>query len=81
MKDIVLKSSVLRREAVCFGCCFCLAFLLNAGAVIAYRRPAVELWTQLGYVLLIGTGVYLLLWLPRLIVRIIARLIKKPKHI
>ncbi|MCQ2159029.1 MAG: hypothetical protein MJY43_04310 [Bacteroidales bacterium] len=73
MKDIILKASSIKRELVILLCCFAAAELLNLAAVIFYSRPAIELLSMIGYVIVFSIITYLLLWIPRLV----ALLIKK----
>lgn len=73
MKDIILKASSIKRELVILLCCFAAAELLNLATVIFYSRPAIELLSMIGYVIVFSIITYLLLWIPRLV----ALLIKK----
>lgn len=68
MKDIVVTAIRLRRERNVYLICFLLAFLLNLVAVVCFDRPWIELFSQLGYVVVISVVLYLLLWIPRLLV-------------
>lgn len=68
MKDIVVTASRLRCERNFYLACFLLAFLLNLVAVVRFDRPWIELFSQIGYVVAISVVLYLLLWIPRLLV-------------
>ena len=48
--------------------CFVAAFLLNIVAIIIYNTSWLEVFTQIGYVLLLTISIYLILFLFRLIV-------------
>lgn len=48
----------LRKELLIYALCFAVAFLINLGAVIAYSRPWIELFSQLGYVVAISLAFY-----------------------
>lgn len=67
MKDIVVTACRLRRERNVYLVCFLLAFLLNLVAVVRFDRPWTELFSQIGYVLVISVVLYLVLWIPRLL--------------
>lgn len=68
MKDIVVTAGRLRRERNVYLVCFLLAFLLNLVAVVRFDRPWTELFSQIGYVLVISVVLYLVLWIPRLLI-------------
>lgn len=68
MKDIVVTAARLRHERNFYLVCFLLAFLLNLVAVVCFDRPWTELISQIGYVVVISVVLYLLLWIPRLLV-------------
>lgn len=68
MKDIVVTASRLRRERNFYLVSFLLAFLLNLVAVVRFDRPWTELFSQIGYVVVISVVLYFVLWIPRLVV-------------
>ena len=69
MKDSVITAADKTREIIIFLVCLLAAFLINAGAVIYYHTPASELFTQIGYVTVIGICFYLLTVAVRLLVK------------
>ena len=77
MKDVVIKGKTIRRELILLALCLVAMILVNAGAIIAYHRPWTELFTQIGYVLTGALILYILLWIPRLIVLLIVWLTKR----
>ena len=77
MKDIVISEKHVRRELCFILVCFVLAFLVNVGAIIAYDRPWSELYSQIGYVLFITAGIYVLLAVVRIIVALLYRMFRK----
>ncbi len=77
MKDVVIKGKTIRRELIILALCLVAMILVNAGAIIAYHRPWTELFTQIGYVLTGALILYILLWIPRLIVLLIVWLTKR----
>lgn len=79
MKDIVVTASRLRRERNVYLVCFLLAFLLNLVAVVSFDRPWIELFSQLGYVVVISVVLYLLLWIFRLLAAGVRRVFCKKR--
>nr|MBE6190943.1 hypothetical protein [Rikenellaceae bacterium] len=69
MKDIIIPARTIRRELWILLTLFVVAFLINVGAVWAYDRPWIELFSQLGFVVVITIALYLVCWIPRGIVR------------
>ena len=76
MKDIVITGASVRRELRIFLCCLLVGCLVNVGAIQAFGRPWSELITQIGYVLVLALGLYLIVWIIRLIVLLIRKLLK-----
>ena len=76
MKDITITRTFLCRELWIVLICFILAFAANVVAVIVYVRPAIELLSQLGFVVAICIVLYILLWIVRLIVLAIVTLLR-----
>jgi glucan phosphoethanolaminetransferase (alkaline phosphatase superfamily) len=73
MKDIIITSRRLKKEIYILSTCFIIAFLINIFSIITFKTPWYEIFTQIGYVLVITLISYLLV----AIVRVIAILIKK----
>ncbi|MCW1734766.1 hypothetical protein [Anaerorudis cellulosivorans] len=80
MKDIVIPSQKVKREARIFMGCFIFAFLLNIAAIIIYKTPLYEAFTQIGYVIVIAVVLYLITALIRFLVFLIGKLFKKQKY-
>ena len=74
MKDIVISARVVRRELYCYLASFGLSVILNVIAIVRFDRPWVELIPQIGYVVVISILIYIILWIPRLIITGIRRL-------
>lgn len=72
MKDITITGKTVKRELLIVLGCFVAGVLVNVYAILHYSRPAVELFTQIGYTIVVSVVIYILL----LIVRLIAWLIK-----
>ncbi len=79
MKDIVIPSQKVKREAWIFLGCFIFAFLLNIAAIIIYKTPWYEAFTQIGYIIVIAVVLYLLMALIRFLIFIIGKLFKRQK--
>ena len=77
MKDIVITERMIRRELLVLLGCFVVACLVNAGAIIAYDRPWSELYSQIGFVIFITGGIYVLLAVFRLLVWLVAKIFNK----
>ena len=77
MKDIVISAKRIKRELLVALVCFLLAFLTNAGAVIAYATPWYELFTQIGYVCIIALAIWIVLLVLRVLYLIIKKIIKR----
>lgn len=77
MKDIVITRKALRRELFILLGCFIFAILLNIYAIIKYSRPAIELVSMIGYVIVVAVIAYLILVVIRLIILFFVWLINK----
>ncbi|WP_290536000.1 hypothetical protein [Alistipes sp.] len=77
MKDIVISARRIRREGLFAAAAFIIAFTANIYAVVHFDRPWYELFTQLGYVVVITVAIYLLLWIPRLLVLLVLRILRR----
>lgn len=78
MKDITITGRRVKSETLWLAACFVVAFLINVYAVISYRRPAIELFSQLGFVAVITAALYIV----TAILRVLWMLIKYPiRHI
>ncbi|MBR0299047.1 MAG: hypothetical protein IJQ93_01870 [Bacteroidales bacterium] len=76
MKDLVIKRAALHREMCILAVLLLLAEIVNLAAIIHFGRPAVELLSQLGYVVLLALVVYMALWIVRIIVYLIVKIFK-----
>ena len=54
MRDTVITARTKRREAVVLTSCLLAAVLLNVYAIVSYHRPWTELFSQIGYVVVIA---------------------------
>jgi len=76
MKDIIITSQKIKRERNIYLICFLLSFAINIIAILVYTRPWIEIFTQLGYVLVI---IYFILWIPRILIIGLRHLLRKKK--
>ena len=72
MKDTLITAHRKLVELKTAGVCLLLAVLLNIGCIIYYHTPFYEVFTQIGYTVVIALGFYviwtairLVLWLFR----------------
>ena len=69
MKPITLSPTVIARETGYLAACFFAALGANIFAVIYFRRPASELFSQLGFVVAITVALYVYILVLRVIYR------------
>ncbi|OQB31021.1 MAG: hypothetical protein BWY08_00773 [Bacteroidetes bacterium ADurb.Bin174] len=77
MKDIIITGKRRKKEILIFVSCFAIAFLINVLAIIVYKTPWYEIFTQMGYVLAIALVLFLTVTLFRILVWGVKRLLKK----
>ncbi|MCR4860718.1 MAG: hypothetical protein K5910_08660 [Bacteroidales bacterium] len=76
MKDLIIPAVRLRRELRTLAICFAIAVVANIGAIIGYKTPFYEIFTQIGYVVVITLVLYLV-WA---LIRTLVWLIRKASH-
>ena len=79
MKEIIITSKKLKQERNIYLLSFLIAFIINGIAIIVYSRPWIEIISQIGYVIVISFFIYLILWIPRVILIFSARLFRRKK--
>lgn len=67
MKDTVITAAAKRRELKIWLACFIVAFVVNVAAIIYFVTPWYEIFTQLGYVVVLSVSFYVLTVAARLI--------------
>jgi F0F1-type ATP synthase membrane subunit a len=77
MKDIIITGKRRKKEILILVSCFAIAFLINVLAIIIYKTPWYEIFTQMGYVLAIALVLFLTVTLFRILVWGVKRLLKK----
>ena len=68
MKDTLITAHRKLVELKTAGVCLLLAILLNVGCIIYYHTPFYEVFTQIGYTVVIALGFYVIWTAIRLIV-------------
>jgi len=67
MKDIVVKTGVIKRELMLLGVMFVVAFVMNVYAIVVHQGQWSELLSQLHIVVLLTLFLYALVLLIRLV--------------
>lgn len=73
MKDTLITARRKKTELITLLVCFGAAFLLNLGCILWYGTPLSELFTQLGYVVVIALALYLIWTAVRLVFFLLRR--------
>ena len=73
MKDTVITAKRKQTEIISVSVCFALAVLINIGSIIYFKTPFYEVFTQIGYTLVITLVLYMV-WI---IIRLFFSLFKK----
>lgn len=77
MKDITITGKAIKREVIYFIISFVAAVCMNIFAIIKYSRPAIELLSMIGFVIVAAVLIYVTLAVIRLIVSLVIRIVKK----
>ena len=80
MRDIIISEKNVRRDLWILLGCLIFAELLNVFAIIKYSRPAIELVSMIGYVIVTALLCYVILLAARLLACLVIRIIKKIKR-
>ena len=70
MKDTLITARRKKQELLCFGICFAAAVLINLGAILYFKTPWYELFTQIGYTLVIAVVLYIVAALVRIVIHL-----------
>ena len=76
MKDLVITSGQLKKELYILLACFVAAFLTNVASIIVFKTPWSEIFTQIGYVIVITILLYLIAAFIRFIFYLTRKMIK-----
>jgi hypothetical protein len=79
MKDIIITSRRLKKEIRIISICFIIAFLINIFSIITFKTPWYEIFTQIGYVIVITFVLYLIITCLRLFATIVLTIFKMKK--
>lgn len=81
MKDIVIPGKKLRNELFVILGCFIAACLLNVYAILKYSRPASELISMIGFVIVAAVLIYVALLVIRIVIALVVKLVRRLFHI
>lgn len=73
MKDTLITAHRKLVELKTAGVCLLLAVLVNIGCILYYHTPFYEVFTQIGYTVMIALGFYIIWTAIRLIVWLFRR--------
>ena len=73
MKDTLITAHRKLVELKTAGVCLLLAILVNIGCIIYYHTPFYEVFTQIGYTVMIALGFYVIWTAIRLIIWLFRR--------
>ena len=76
-KDILIPASRIKTEIWTAVACLVIAVLINAGAILHFHTPFYELFTQIGYTVLIALSLYLVWTVLRLLRLLLRKAFKK----
>lgn len=79
MKDLIITSRRLKKEIYILSTCFIIAFLINIFSIITFKTPWYEIFTQIGYVIVITFVLYLIMACLRLFATIVLTIFKMKK--
>ncbi len=71
MKDTLITARRKKTEIITALVCFALAFLLNIVCILVYKTPFKEVFTQIGYIVVISGALYVIWTAIRLLVWLI----------
>lgn len=77
MKDTVVTAKQKKRVLAVIIACFIVAFGINLGAVIGYGTPWYEIFTQIGFVVVITAALCLICGIVAVIAGVIRRIFGK----
>jgi len=79
MKDLVITSRRLKKEIYILSACFTAAFLINIFSIITFKTPWYEMFTQIGYVVVITFILYFIMACLRLFTTVVVTIFKIKK--
>lgn len=73
MKDTLITAKQKKWALGALLACFLIAFGINLGAIISYGTPWYEIFTQIGFVVVITVGLYIICGIVAAIVCLIRK--------
>jgi len=80
MKDIVVTAKRIKKELCILLGCFAFACILNVISIMLFQTAWLEIFTQIGYVLIITFSIYVLVTFIRLVIRLFRALLSSGKQ-
>lgn len=77
LKDITLSAKQIRKEIIILLVCFAVAMAVNIFSIIKYATPWYEVFTQIGFVLIITALLYIICIAVRILVWLVKLLVSK----
>lgn len=77
MKDIVITKAIQKREFFVWLACFVVANVVNVASIVKFQTPWYEIFTQLGYVVVLSILLYGLVAVVRIAWHLFARVLNK----
>lgn len=77
MKDIIITSKRIQKELYILAATFSFAFIINVVAILKFKTPWYEIFTQIGFVVVITIILYLIVLLFRLIILLTKNIFKR----
>ena len=77
MKDIKITNQHIRRELLWLLIAFVIANFMNVYAISAYETSWSEMFSQLGYIIILSFVLYVVLWILRGIFRLVKGIFRK----
>ena len=77
MTDTVITAATKRRELYIWLACFVVANIVNVVTIIKFQTSWLEIFTQIGYVVITSLVLYVLVLIVRLAWRIFSHLLGK----
>ncbi len=77
MKDLVIRGQSIRRECRIAAAGLLVGILVSVGAILGYHRPWTDLFSHLGYVVVLFVILSLLTGVIRLFIHAIRLIIRK----
>ncbi|HCM20924.1 MAG TPA: hypothetical protein DIC46_09165, partial [Porphyromonadaceae bacterium] len=69
----------IKKEGRIVLICFIAAFVINVLSIILYKTPWMEIVTQLGYVVVVTIGLYVLFFFLRFVWWVVLKIFKRKK--